>query len=114
MYGTYESTQFIEVCTDKDNDVWEEHEFTITVECTSKSDPGCMYLRNGDPGYPPEGPEFELESITYHDHEGKPGAVRPVDRVISYDEMWDLVGDRQLVDDALESALIAAYESGEF
>lgn len=27
------------------------------------SHPGCNYLANGDPGYPDEPPEFEIESI---------------------------------------------------
>lgn len=30
----------------------------------SLGEPGRMYLPNGDPGYPPEPPEFEIYEIT--------------------------------------------------
>ncbi len=33
----------------------------------SDYDPGCMYLRNGDPGYPPEGGEVEDLEVTMPD-----------------------------------------------
>lgn len=28
-----------------------------------KGDPGCMYQRNGDPGWPPEPPEIEIVEV---------------------------------------------------
>jgi uncharacterized protein YneR len=35
-------------------------EIIIKVNCKGYYDPGCWYLRNGDPGYPPEGDEERL------------------------------------------------------
>lgn len=29
----------------------------------TKGDPGCMYQRNGDPGWPPEPPECEVVKV---------------------------------------------------
>ncbi len=33
----------------------------------SDYDPGCMYMRNGDPGYPPEGGEVDNVEVTLPD-----------------------------------------------
>ena len=36
----------------------------IKLKCSGYYDPGCMYLNNGDPGYPPEGDDVrEVQSI---------------------------------------------------
>ena len=34
-----------------------------------KGDPGCMYQRNGDPGWPPEPPEIEVLSAQVNKNE---------------------------------------------
>lgn len=39
-----------------------ELEFELTVH--SMGSPAVMYLANGDPGYPAEGPEYEIELLT--------------------------------------------------
>jgi len=38
------------------------YEVEFSASGTHYYDPGCMYLRNGDPGYPPE-EEFEVEDV---------------------------------------------------
>ena len=38
----------------------------VELECEgvyTRGRPGTMYKRNGDPGYPPEDAEFELEAV---------------------------------------------------
>ena len=53
---------------DRDN---VEYIVTFYAQGTYYYDPGCMYLRNGDPGYPPEEETdvtyLEIESVTDDD-----------------------------------------------
>lgn len=42
-------------------------EITYTYQPGS---PGCMYQRNGDPGWPPEAPEVEVVSVKVLDADG--------------------------------------------
>ena len=75
----------------------------LTIEYTAKIsgsyyyDPGCMYLKNGDPGYPPEedyeGPFFEgINELTVYDADGNKLTVKPKD----YEQLIqdDIVDDK--------------------
>lgn len=59
-YGSYTSSQYAEVVSP---DGYEEIEIQFELSCTCKGRPGKMYLANGDPGYPEEPAEFELDKI---------------------------------------------------
>lgn len=43
---------------------YEDKFYKVDVEAyaTYEYDPGCMYMRNGDPGYPPES-SFDIDSV---------------------------------------------------
>jgi len=45
-----------------------EETYTVYVEAKANYsyDPGCMYLRNGDPGYPPE-EDFSIDYLKVSD-----------------------------------------------
>jgi hypothetical protein len=106
MYGSFESKQYVEVCVNKQTDEWDELEFIFDLACTAIGDPGCMYQQNGDPGWPPEAPEFEINTISFHDESGKL-------HYLTYEELVAEVGN----DDAYEmarSATMDAIENGEF
>jgi hypothetical protein len=101
MYGSYVSYQSVEVFyADKEY----EAEFIITLNCTVRRDPGRL---SGPPEhcYPPEGPEFELDSIHVLAQEGK--------REISEDVLRAMLGD-DMADKLLERAYTDAAESGDF
>ena len=67
MYGSHESSQYVVVISGDDG---KETEFQFTLDCVSQGDFGCMYMRNGDPGWPPEAAEFELDSLHVLDDDG--------------------------------------------
>jgi len=103
MYGTHESSQYAEVISGDDG---KETEFQLTLNCVSRGDPGCMYMRNGDPGYPPEAAEFELDSIHVLDDEGNPVPV-------TYQILEAFVG-KDMALRMVENAETEAMESGDF
>jgi hypothetical protein len=49
-----------------------EYTIDVTAYADYYYDAGCMYMRNGDPGYPPES-EFEIEEVNavWYDAEGE-------------------------------------------
>jgi len=61
MRTDYESTQSLEI--EGPDDSFGEPSITIGLQCSARSDPGQPF---GPPEncYPPEGPEFELTTIT--------------------------------------------------
>ena len=59
-YGSYTSSQYVEVVSP---DGYDEIEVQFELSCVCKGRPGKMYLANGDPGYPDEPAEFELNDI---------------------------------------------------
>lgn len=103
MYGSYQSSQYIEVVPGKE---LQEVELRIALICTSRGDPGCMYMSNGDPGYPPEPAEFELDTVHVLDEEGKPIKINEdLLTVLMGQEAWERM---------FEDACVEAVESGEF
>lgn len=38
------------------------YKIDVEAHATYEYDPGCMYMRNGDPGYPPES-SFDIDSV---------------------------------------------------
>lgn len=53
--------------------------------------PGCMYLSNGDPGFPPEPNEIEIIDVRYLNDDGKPmelAAVGLADHELEQVETW--------------------------
>lgn len=47
-------------------------ELRISLKCSGYYDPGCRYMSNGDPGYPPCGDDHrEVESIEIVTEDGK-------------------------------------------
>lgn len=102
-YGSYESTQCAEVSAKGED---REVEILLTLECATRGDPGCMYTRNGDPGWPPEAAEFELESIHLVDDESNPVEI-------SEEVLTVLVGG-DVFQRMIEDAEVEANESGEF
>ena len=44
------------------SEVGKDHDLEIEFE-TTPFIPGCNYMRNGDPGYPDEGGDFDIYSI---------------------------------------------------
>lgn len=61
MRTDFESTQSLEI--EGPDDSFGEPSIIIGFECTTRSDPGQM-LGPAEHCYPPEGPEFELTTIT--------------------------------------------------
>ena len=101
MYGTYESTQYLEIKNRYDE--YDEVEFQLTMTCTAMGDPGSYC---GDGAYPPEAPEFELSTIHYVDSDGK-------QLEINYDAFVTMLGSddaQKLIDKAYDDAI----ESGDF
>lgn len=78
--------------------------FDYIVDVDAKAsyyhDDGCMYLRNGDPGYPPED-DFDIEevnvnSVKYEDEDGN--MVEVTDEAILKqveDKVWDYLSDHE-------------------
>lgn len=62
MRNDFESSQSLEI--EGPDDSFGEPSITIGLECATRSNPGQL---SGPPEhcYPPEGPEFELASITF-------------------------------------------------
>lgn len=103
MYGSHESSQYAEVISGDDG---KETEFQITVNCVTRSDPGCHYRSNGDPGDPPEAAEFELDSVHVLDDDGNPVPL-------TYQILEAVVG-KELAQKMHDNAMIEAMESGDF
>lgn len=53
-----------------------EHEVTVLYNYF-KGRPGCMYLSNGDPGYPPEPDELEIYAVMLYGCELPPAFWEP-------------------------------------
>ena len=104
MYGTHESSQCVEIIGA--DDLSREVEFSIAVECTARGCPAVMYMRNGDPGYPAEAPEFETSTIQIFDSDGKPHDITEAMFII-------MMGD-ELAQKMLEDARTDAAENGDF
>jgi hypothetical protein len=83
----------------------DESEITIHFESSGSFDPGCIWMANGDPGYPPEGSEDrEFVAATIREH-GSKEEVRLPDDVgrklfAMYEQQIDDVGlDYETEDD---------------
>ena len=101
MYGTHESTQYLEIKNRYDE--YDEVEFQLTMICTAMGDPGSYY---GDGAYPPEAPEFELDTIHVLDEQSNP-------HKITWDVLVAFVGD-EAAQKMVDSAINDAVESGDF
>ena len=102
MYGSHESSQYVEVISGDDG---KETEFQITVNCTSR---GCAAQLYGPPEncYEVEAAEFELDSVHVLDENGNP-------HKISFDVLVAFVGT-EAADKMIEAAQTEADESGDF
>jgi hypothetical protein len=111
MRTDYESSQYVEITA---GDGYQETEFVIGLMCTANSCPGSFNPYDG--GYPPEGPEFELSSITVavmrvNRKEGENEFESPLD--LSYSQFVALVG-ADIADDLIEKAHEDARDEGNF
>lgn len=65
-----------------DNELFQDTaEITIHFESTGSFDPGCMWMPNGDPGYPPEGDEERTFVAAFIREHGSKDEVRLSDDV---------------------------------
>lgn len=102
MYGSYESSQYVEVISGDDG---KETEFQITVTCVTRGDPGRL---SGPPEdcYGAEAAEFELDSVHVIGDDGNP-------LEISMETLRAFVG-KELAQKMHDSAVTEAIESGDF
>lgn len=80
----------------------DEYEVEFKAYGTYWHDPGCMYLRNGDPGYPPE-EDIEIDDVE-------------IESIFRYDPVIDdgvEVVDDEEIEEAIEEAIIESCENGE-
>lgn len=99
MYGSYESSQAIEM--EDGGDV----EFHLALTCVNPSRPARLYALPGD-CYPAEAAEFELESVHIIDDDGKPVRIS--------EEAWTARVGTDAAQKMIEAAEVAANESGDF
>lgn len=63
--------EFIDIIENWEDEIDEDGDFCIMLDIygtCSPGSPGRMYMPNGDPGYPPEPPEVEIEKIYFNDY----------------------------------------------
>jgi hypothetical protein len=103
MYGSFESSQYIEVIGPGDESRMAT--FQLTLICTSR---GCVAQLSGPPEncYQAEAAEFELDSIHVLDGEGKPHLIS--------EEILEAIAGKKLAQKMYEAAELEAIESGEF
>lgn len=75
----------------------DDNETIYEITCgLTKGSPGCMYLPNGDPGYPPEPPECDIETVKLNGVEVKE---------------WEfLIPDQKSFDAIADAAFKKAYD----
>lgn len=113
MRVDFESTQTVEVCGPKDT--YQETEFVIGLTCTNSSSPANYNPSNG--GWPAEGAEFELATITVNVRHVNPYLTgpEPWDKalVLTWNQFCAIVGP-EAANALIERATDEAHESGEF
>jgi len=102
-YGSYESTQCIELSWPEDG--CRETEFLITLTCVTPGTPAQLY---GPPEncYEAEAAEFELESIHVLDDDGNPVKIS--------EEIMAAIMGKELAQAVIEDAETDAMDSGDF
>ena len=74
----------------------------VVVEATYVAgDPGVRTFRNGDPGYPPSGPEVDITSIKRTDE--ATAFWHPPSLIVDYDTLSEADQDR-LIEEAINKA----------
>lgn len=112
MRVDYNSYQTFEVCGLKDT--YNETEITIGLTCTHPSRPGSFNPYDG--GYPPEGPEFELASISLDVPKVKSKSTpKELDKPLelTWNQFCALVGE-EMAEAMYDRAVDDACESGGF
>lgn len=112
MRTDYVSCQALEICGPEDT--YNESEVTIGLECSASSSPGSYDPFDG--GYPPEGPEFELTSISVDvpkvNSKTTPKELdKPLE--LSYTQFCAVYGE-EVADALIECAITDACENGGF
>jgi hypothetical protein len=102
IYGAFVTPQCVEMAVHGENF---ETEFLFTLVCVALGDPGKLSGPYED-CYPPEGAEFELESIQVIDDDGKPVEIS--------EEVLTAVIGKEAFESLLDTAITDAVESGEF
>lgn len=76
--------------------------YSVDVEATAtySHDDGCMYMRNGDPGYPPEDDfdidEVNINSVTLIDEEGNVSGITDAELLKKIkDKVRDYLSDHE-------------------
>lgn len=102
MYGSYESSQYVEAITG-DNST--EVGFILTLNCVTPGTPAQLY-GPAENCYPAEGAEFELDSIHLIDEEGN--------HILITAAMFSAFVGQDIETKMFESACLEAEESGGF
>lgn len=102
MYGSFQSSQYVEVLSKDDS---RQVEFQIVLRCVTRSTPGRL---SGPPEdcYPPEGAEFEVEHICIVNENDDPTPI-------SIKLFEALCGDG-MAEQIIEDAMVEADETGDF
>ena len=108
----FESTQTVEVCGPKDT--YQETEFVIGLTCSASSSPGNYNHHDG--GWPPEGAEFELATISVnvlHVNSKVETPMWEAALVLTWTQFRAVVG-LECAEAMYDEAVEEAHESGEF
>lgn len=107
MRTDFESTQSLEI--EGPEDSFGEPSIIIGMECTARSDPGCV---SGPPEhcYPPEGPEFELTTISVDVPKVNSKELEGV-LIFTYNQFCAVYG-AEVADALIERATTDACENG--
>ena len=102
MYGTHESSQYVEVVT---GDNGTEIGFVLTMECSNRGTPAQIYGRPED-CYEAEAAEFELDTVHLIAEDGK--------HILLTSEIFSAIVGQDIETAMTEAAALEAEESGDF
>lgn len=102
MYGSHESSQYVEVVS---GDGYNETEFLFALTCVARAVLGSLSSPPED-CYEQEDPEFELDSVHVRGTDGNPTSM-------SYQLLEAFVG-KETAQKLMEDAVTEAIESGDF
>lgn len=76
-------------------------ERTVCVEYTySRGRPGRMYMPNGDPGYPDEPPECDIDKVTLEGHDV---TWLLSEKLQDHDPLFDAIGEEEYINDTADT-----------
>ena len=102
MYGSHESSQFIEVISGDDG---KDTEFQFTLTCVTGGDPG-QYYGPAESCHDSEAAEFELDTLHALDDDGNP-------ILLTY-QILEAIAGKELAQKMYDNAVTEALESGDF